>query len=139
MAFFFFVCFDCLFFNEGAAEAAHLSLQGVLAGGRGRPRGERPGRVALLDRHSPVEAGVACGPAAWAHDVRAAAADQPVGERVALLGVLQLRLGQAVGHEERVAGLRPQGAGLGYGRVRGRVGGPGVVHFRPHYCPGGGA
>lgn len=56
-----------------------------------------------------------------------------------LLGVLQLSLGQAVRHEERVARLLPQGTSFRDGWIRGRVRGPGVVHFRPYYRSSGGA
>lgn len=58
---------------------------------------------------------------------------------MALLGVLQLHLGQAVGREERVAHLLPQGTGFRDGGVRRRVGRPGVVYLGSHYSSGGGA
>lgn len=88
--------------------------------------------VPLFGCSPAVQARVAGGSAAWAHNVRAAAAYQPVCVGVALLGVLQLGLGQAVGREQGVAGILSQGTGLWDGRVRGRMKGPGVVHFGPH-------
>lgn len=91
-----------------------------------------PGRIPLLGCRSAVEARVAGRPAALADNVRAATAYQPVWVGVALLGVLQLGLDQAVGREQGVAGLLAQGTGLWDGRVRGRMKGPGVVHFGPH-------
>lgn len=117
----------------------YLSFQGVLAGWRGWPKGEGASGFSLLNRCPPVEAGVACGPPALADDVRAAAADQPVWERVALFVVFQISLGQAVGHVERVADVLPQHASLRDGRIRRRMSRPGVVHFRPHYSSSWGA
>lgn len=97
-----------------------------------------PGRVPLLSCRSAVEARVAGRPAALADNVRAAAAYQPVWVGVALLGVLQLSLDQAVGREQGVAGLLAQGTGLWDGRVRGRMKGPGVMHLGPHDGTSGG-
>lgn len=129
----------CVGINERKQPNLYLSFQGVLAGGGGWPEGEGAGGFSLLNRYPPVEAGVACGPPAWADDVRAAAADQPVWEGVALFVVFQISLGQAVGHVERVADVLPQHASLRDGRIRRRVSRPGVVHFRPHYCSSWGA
>lgn len=116
----------------------YLSFQGVLAGGRGWSQGEGAGRFPLFNRDPPVQARVACGPPAWADDVRAAAADEPVWEGVALF-VFQVSLGQAVGHEEGVADVLAQHAGFRDGRIRRGVSRPGVVHFGPHYCSSRGA
>lgn len=124
-------CFDL---NDRNQATAYLSFQGVLAGRGGRSQGEGTGRLSIFNRYPPVEARVARGPPARADDVRAAAADEPVREGVALLVVLQISLGQAVGHEERVADVLPQHAGFRDGRIRWRMSRPGVVHFRSHYC-----
>lgn len=129
-------CFDITDSNQATA---YLSFQGVLAGRGGRSQAEGAGGLSLFNRYPPVEARVACGPPARADDVRAAAADEPVWEGVALLVVFQISLGQAVGHEERVANVLAQHAGFRDGRIRWRMSGPGVVHFRPHYCSSWGA
>lgn len=129
----------CVGINERKQPNLYLSFQGVLAGWRGWPKGEGASGFSLLNRYPPVEAGVACGPPALADDVRAAAADQPVWERVALFVVFQISLGQAVGHVERVADVLPQHASLRDGRIWRRMSRPGVVHFRPHYSSSWGA
>lgn len=123
----------CININNSNQPAVYLSFQGVLAGWRGWSQGEGASRFSLFDRYPPVEARVACGPPTWADDVRAAAADEPVWERVALF-VLQISLGQAVGHEERVPDVLPHHTGFRDGRIRWRMSRPGVVPFRPHYC-----
>ena len=115
----------------------YLSFQGVLAWRGGGPQGV--GGVPLFHHGPPVEARVTGGPAAGTYDVRAAAAHQPVGAGVALLAVLQLSLGQAVGCKHGVPGLLAQGAGLWDGRVWGWVSGSGVVDLGPHDGSSGGA
>lgn len=125
--------------TEHDRRSCYLSFQGVLARRRGRSGGKSSGRVTLFNRHPPVKAGVACGPAARAHDVRTATADQSVGEGMALLWLLELSLGQALSCATGVPYVRAHGTGFRDGRVRGRMSGPGVVHLGPNYCPCGGA
>lgn len=129
----------CFGINNSNQATAYLSFQGVLAGWGGRSQGEGPSRLSLFHCYPPVEARVACGPPAWADNIRTAAADEPVWEGVALLVVFQISLGQAVGHEEGVADILPQHAGFRDGRIRWRMSRPGVVHFRSHYCSSWGA
>lgn len=129
----------CVNINESNQPNLYLSFQGVLAGWRGWSKGEGTSRFSLFNRYPPVEARVAGGPPAWADDVRAAAADKPVWEWVALFVVFQIGLGQAVGHVERVADVLPQHASFRDRRIRRRMSRSGVVHFRPHYCSSRGA
>lgn len=124
---------------ESNQQNVYLSFQGVLAGWGGWSKGEGTRRFPLFHRYPPVEARVACGPPAWADYVRAAAADEPVWEWVALFVVFQVGLGQAVGHVQRVADVLPQHASFRDGRIRRRMSRSGVVHFRPHYCSSWGA
>lgn len=128
----------CVNINQSNQPIVYLSFQGVLAGWRGRSKGKGTSRFSLFNRYPPIEARIACGPPAWADDVRAAAADQPVWEWVALF-VFQIGLGQTVGHVERVADVLPQHACFRDGRIGRRMSRSGVVHFRPHYCSSWGA
>lgn len=129
----------CVNINESNQPNVYLSFEGVLAGWRGWSEGKGTSSFSLFNRNPPVEARVTCGPSAWADNVRAAAADEPVWEWVALLVVFQISLGQVVRHVEGVADVLPQHASFRDGRIRWRMSRSGVVHFRPHYCSSWGA